>query len=88
MTIVVPTLREALNLEPLAERVAEALAGRGLAWELLLVDDDSDDDTLDVAGRIARRLPLRIEVRRGEAARPVAGGAAGYRARPLTTASW
>ena len=62
----VPTLREAPNLEPLAERVAGALAGRGLAWELLLVDDDSDDDTLDVAGRLARRLPLRIEVRRGK----------------------
>ena len=62
----VPTLREAPNLEPLAERVAGALAGRGLAWELLLVDDDSDDDTLDVAGRLARRLPLRVEVRRGK----------------------
>ena len=61
----VPTLREAPNLEPLAERVAGALAGRDLAWELLLVDDNSDDDTLDVAGRLARRLPLRIEVRRG-----------------------
>ena len=65
VTIVVPTLREAPNLEPLAERVAGALAGRGIAWELLLIDDDSDDDTLDVAGRLARRLPLRIEVRRG-----------------------
>ena len=65
VTIVVPTLREAPNLEPLAERVAGALVGRGLAWEMLLVDDDSDDDTLDVAGRLARRLPLRIEVRRG-----------------------
>ena len=61
----VPTLREAPNLEPLAERVAGAMAGRGIAWELLLIDDDSDDDTLDVAGRLARRLPLRIEVRRG-----------------------
>jgi len=65
VTIVVPTLREAPNLEPLAERVTGALAGRGIAWELLLVDDDSDDDTLDVAGRLVRRLPLRIEVRRG-----------------------
>ena len=65
VTVVVPTLREAPNLEPLAERVARVLASRSLEWELLLVDDDSDDDTLDVAGRLARRLPLRIEVRRG-----------------------
>ena len=64
-TIVVPTLREAANLEPLVERVVGAMTGLGIAWELLLVDNDSDDDTLDVAGRIARRLPLRVEVRRG-----------------------
>ena len=64
----VPTLREAPNLEPLAERVAGAMAGRGVAWELLFVDDDSDDGTLDVAARLAGRLPVRIEVRRG--ARP------------------
>ena len=73
VTIVVPTLREAPNLEPLAERAARVLASRSLAWELLLVDDDSDDDTLDVAGRLARRLPLRIEVRRDSVVVPCFG---------------
>ena len=64
-TIVVPTLREAPNLEPLAERVIGAMTGLGIAWELLLIDDDSDDDIVEVAGRLAPRLPLRVEVRRG-----------------------
>ncbi len=65
MSIVVPTLREAANLRPLAERIAGALAGRGLAWELLLVDDDSDDGSAQVAAELARRLPVRMAVRRG-----------------------
>ena len=67
VTIVVPTLREAPNLEPLAERVAGVLAGCGLAlaWELLLVDDDSDDDTLDVAGRLASQPPSNPASRSG-----------------------
>ena len=65
VSIVVPTLREAANLEPLAERVAGALAGRGPAWELLFVDDDSRDGSEAVAAGLAARLPVRMVVRRG-----------------------
>ena len=68
VSIVVPTLREAANLRPLAERVAGALAGSGVAWELLFVDDDSGDGSAAVAAELAERLPVRMEVRRG--ARP------------------
>ena len=60
-----PTLREAANLTPLAERIAGALAGRGMAWELLLVDDDSRDGSEAVAAGLAARLPVRMHVRRG-----------------------
>ena len=65
VSIVVPTLREAANLAPLAERIAGALAGRGVAWELLLVDDDSRDGSEAAAAGLAGRLPVRMVVRRG-----------------------
>ena len=65
VSIVVPTLREAANLRPLAARIAGALAGTGIAWELLLVDDDSDDGSTVVAAELAKQLPVRMEVRRG-----------------------
>ena len=65
VSIVVPTLREAANLEPLAERVAGALAGRGPAWEMLFVDDDSRDGSEAVAAGLAARLPVQMVVRRG-----------------------
>ena len=65
VSIVVPTLREAENLRPLAECIAGVLADRGVAWELLLVDDDSDDGSADVVAELALRLPVRLEVRRG-----------------------
>ena len=65
VSIVVPTLREAANLRPLAERIAGALAGNDIAWELLLIDDDSDDGSADVAVELAQRLPVRMQVRRG-----------------------
>ncbi len=57
-------MREAANIPVLAERIHAALAGSGLEWELLLVDDDSNDGSEEVVAELARRLPVRMEVRR------------------------
>lgn len=64
VSVVVPTWREADNLAALAERVAGALESRPGPWELLLVDDDSQDGSEEIAADLARRLPLRLIVRR------------------------
>ena len=64
VSIIVPTFREAANLPRLAERVEAALSDSGLSWELLLVDDNSEDGSEAVAAELARRLPLRLVVRR------------------------
>ena len=62
VSIVVPTYREADNIQALAARVAGAMAGR--QWELLLVDDNSRDGSVEIVAELARALPVRIEVRR------------------------
>jgi dolichol-phosphate mannosyltransferase len=64
VSIVVPTLREAENIPALAGGVDAALSDRGVEWELLLVDDDSQDGSEAVVAEIARHLPVRIETRR------------------------
>ncbi len=64
VSIIVPTFREADNLPALAERIAAALSSTGIEWELLLVDDDSGDGSEAVAAELARRLPVRMVVRR------------------------
>jgi dolichol-phosphate mannosyltransferase len=61
ISIIVPALNEAANLTPLAERVGAALRGR--AYELIIVDDNSTDDTPAVAASLAERLPVRLIVR-------------------------
>ncbi|MDE0193188.1 MAG: glycosyltransferase family 2 protein [Gammaproteobacteria bacterium] len=61
----VPTFREAPNLRALATRVSAAMTVGGWAWELVLVDDDSGDGSVEIANELAERLPLRMEVRRG-----------------------
>jgi dolichol-phosphate mannosyltransferase len=53
LTIVVPTLNERENLEPLLAHVTAALGE--VAWEIIFVDDDSADGTADRARTLAQR---------------------------------
>ena len=64
LSIVVPTFREAANIPVLARRLNEALGRSGIEWELLLVDDDSNDGSGAVVEQLAERLPVRMTVRR------------------------
>lgn len=50
--LILPTYNEAANLEPLVRAVLPQLAGTGLPYNVLVVDDDSPDGT----GRVAERL--------------------------------
>ena len=65
VSIIVPTFREAANIPTLVERVNAALSGHGIEWELLLVDDESDDGSEAITAALSERLPVRMEVRRG-----------------------
>ncbi|NHO31504.1 glycosyltransferase [Acetobacter fallax] len=51
ITIVVPCYREAANVRPLVEALTLALAGR--SWEVVFVDDNSPDGTIDQIRAIA-----------------------------------
>ena len=66
ISIVVPTYREADNLPLLAHAIDAALGDFEGGYELLFVDDDSQDGSEAVSGELSRRFPLRILVRKGE----------------------
>lgn len=59
-SIVIPARNEAENIETLLDGIAEACAPLGL-WEVLVVDDASDDGMAEILSRRQARMPeLRV----------------------------
>src|SRR6478672_7397983 len=78
LTVVVPTLNEAGNVEILLDRLGLALAG--IEWEAIFVDDGSTDGTPELVTRLAqadRRVRLLRRIgRRGLSSAVVEGALA------------
>jgi len=65
--LAIPTLNEAENIGPLLEGIHEAMSGAPADYELIVVDDDSKDDTAKVAHECAMRDPrVRVFTRKGK----------------------
>jgi dolichol-phosphate mannosyltransferase len=64
ISIVIPTYNEKDNIVPLVERLSSTLAGRN--YEILLVDDNSKDGTVDIAAAMAEKYPVKVMVRTKE----------------------
>jgi dolichol-phosphate mannosyltransferase len=64
VSVIVPTYCEGTNLPLLIPRIAAAFAAAGLHGEIVVVDDDSPDDTVAVCQELARQYPLRLLVRK------------------------
>jgi dolichol-phosphate mannosyltransferase len=62
LAIVVPTLNERDNIEPLLARLDHALAG--ISWEVVFVDDDSQDGTAALLLELQEQLPHVRLIRR------------------------
>ena len=65
--LVIPTLNEAENLPNLFERIRQAMAQVEVPFEIIVVDDDSQDGTADVVHEFERTDPrIRLLVRHGQ----------------------
>ncbi|HMK22110.1 MAG TPA: polyprenol monophosphomannose synthase [Terriglobales bacterium] len=67
LALVIPTLREAENIRVVLDRVRASLDPLGMAYEILIVDDDSQDGIEAIVVAIAAEDPrVRLLVRKGE----------------------
>jgi glycosyltransferase involved in cell wall biosynthesis len=61
----VPTYQEAPNLRLLLPRIASTLTGGTATYEVLILDDRSDDETPEVVAAESTRMPVRLIIREG-----------------------
>lgn len=64
ISIIIPTYNEKDNIAPLLSRVDKALTGYD--HEILIVDDNSKDGTIELASELAAKYPVKVLVRRNE----------------------
>jgi dolichol-phosphate mannosyltransferase len=64
ISLIIPTYNEKDNIPPLVERIHQALSGSN--YEIILVDDSSQDGTAEIASSLSPKYPVRVIVRRGE----------------------
>src|SRR5258708_21411589 len=74
VSVVIPCLNEAENIDACVRSAAAALASGGLSGEVIVVDNDSDDDSAALAAAAGARVIL--EPRRGYGSAYLAGFAA------------
>ncbi|MBI1824924.1 MAG: polyprenol monophosphomannose synthase [Planctomycetes bacterium] len=78
VSIIVPTYKESPNIRPLVERISLATKAAGLTVEIVIVDDNSQDGTVEIIESLSSDHPVRIKVRKNE--RGLAGAViAGFR---------
>ena len=67
VSLVVPTYDEADNVGDLLRGLRSALTATGVGFELIVVDDDSPDETWRVAAGLITEIPELTVIRRQEA---------------------
>lgn len=66
LSIIVPTYKEALNIAPLTEKIHQVLNDQTYGYEIIIVDDNSNDGTEEAAAKLAGTYPVTLHVRKDE----------------------
>jgi dolichol-phosphate mannosyltransferase len=67
LALIIPTLREAKNLPGLLRHIRSVLESVGIAFEIIVVDDDSRDGTEEIVIALGQQDPrVRLIIRKGE----------------------
>jgi dolichol-phosphate mannosyltransferase len=64
VSLIIPTYNEKDNITPLVERISKAL--KGYNYDIVIVDDNSKDGTIEAAEKLAALYPVKLIVRKTE----------------------
>lgn len=66
ITIVIPTFNERRNVNDLSHRLVDSLEQAGLQYELLFVDDHSNDGTPEYLNSLTNQFPIKVLSKQGK----------------------
>lgn len=66
ISVVVPVFNEADNIPELVKRIDSSLKKAGYVYEIILIDDNSTDKTLEVARELALSYPMLVCIKIGK----------------------
>ena len=66
ISVVVPTLNEAENIPHLLSRIDRSLKASDIPYEVIIVDDHSSDNTLQVADNLSSTYPVHTITKQGK----------------------
>lgn len=66
ISIIVPTYKEAQNIPVLSEIVDHTMKKAGLPYEIVVIDDDSNDGIIEAVEKIKQKYSIKLMVRKGE----------------------
>lgn len=66
LSIIIPTLNEEGNVKELVERIDKALAGQEFPYELIFIDDHSEDATCRELEGLLGLYPITVQLKCGE----------------------
>ena len=78
LSIVVPVYNEEDNVRPLFEKIQAVCETIGDAYEVLFIDDGSDDETFNVLSELCKQEPQLVVIRFDKNAGQTAAMAAGF----------
>lgn len=64
ISIIIPTYNEADNLEPLVSKIHRILEDVNIDYEIIVVDDNSPDNTAQLAHILSESYPIKVNVRK------------------------
>ena len=65
ISVVVPTLNEAENVEALIQRIDATLGQNQIGYEIIVIDDRSTDGTRDVLEALSAAYPVSVYLKQG-----------------------
>lgn len=66
ISIIIPTFKEAENIPVLIKKIDAAMKEAGLSYEAVIVDDDSNDGTIESVDNLKKNYNIKLKVRKNE----------------------